>query len=218
MLRSAAITIIQRGLGFRSDLTDEIVSALQEAQRVFELGRTLPWFLKEEDQTFTAPSGIADIALPTGFLREIDGETFHYTDSTTGDRNYLEKFLDLNRMKQSLDTSETDPGKPLAYYLRKATVAVYPERDASYDLTWSYYKSADALTSDIENAWLAYAPEAMIGFAGKLVCEDIGLSDQAMVARHKRFEERHLRGWAGLFAEDILREQPNYQLNMGSRL
>jgi len=218
MLRSAAITIIQRGLGFRSDLSDEIISALQEAQRTFELGRSLPWFLKEEDQTLTATSGIADIALPTGFLREVDGECLHYTDSSTGERNFLEKFIDLNRLKQTLDNSTVDPGKPTAYYLRKASVAIYPERDASYSLTWSYYKSADALTSDIENAWLAYAPEAMIGFAGMSVCEDIGLSDGAMKARHNRFKERHARGWAALFSEDILREQPNYPLHMGSRL
>lgn len=218
MLRSAAVSIIQRGLGFRSDLSDEIISALQQAQRVFELGRSLPWFLKLEDQSFAVTSGSADIALPTSFLREVEGETFHYTDANTSDRVFLEKFTDLNLLKSSLDTSDTDPGKPLAYYLRKTTVAIYPERDTSYTLTWSYYKAADILSTDVENAWLQYAPDALIGRAGMLIAEDIGLSDPGMQARFNKFKSLYETGWSALFSEDVLREEANYPRHMGARL
>lgn len=218
MLRSEAIAIIRRGLGFRDDLEDDIVAALQEAQRLLEQGRTLPSWLKSEDQSFAVPSGSADVALPTDFLREVDGETFHYTDTATADRVFLEKFIDLNLLKQTLDVSDTDPGKPLAYYLRKATVGIYPERNGAFTLTWSYYAKAQVLSTDIENAWLAKAPEALIGRAGMVICEALGLSDPAMQARHAAFKFRYESGWSAMFSDDVLRDEANYPLYMGAQL
>lgn len=218
MLRSAAVAIIQRGLGFRSDLSDEIVSSLQMAQRLFELGRSLPDFLKEQDATLTVTEGTADIALPTGFIREVDGEGFHFTDADSDERIFLEKFVDLNLMRQTNDTSDTTAGRPRSYYIRKATIVFMPERDADYDLIWSYYKQAEVLSSDVENAWLANAPEALIGRAGMLIAEDIGLSDAAMQARYNKFKSMYETGWSALFSADILREEANYPRAMGARL
>lgn len=217
MLRSAAATIIKRGLGFRTDLDDEIVSALQQAQRLLEQGRSLPDFLKEEDATLTVTSGTGDIAFPTGFIREIQGETFHRTDATTGRIVKLEKFIDLSLIGQTLVTPETDPGAPVAYYVRKASFAFFPERDADYNLTWSYYKKADELTSDIENAWLANSPDTLIGRAGMLIAEDLG-SDPGMKARYEKFKNLHDIAWRGMFSETVLREEANYPAAMGSRL
>lgn len=217
MLRSAAISIIQRGLGFRTDLSDEIVSALQQAQRLLEQGRSLPDFLKEEDATLTVTSGTADIAFPTGFIREVDGETFRRTDTNTERIVKLEKFIDLTLLRQTLETPETDPGAPIAYYVRKASFAFFPERDASYDLTYSYYKKATELTSDIENAWLASAPDVLIGRAGMLIAEDLG-SDPGMKARYLKFKDMHDVAWRGMFSETILRSEANYPMNMGGRL
>jgi hypothetical protein len=218
MLRSAAITVIQRGLGFRDDLTNEIISALQEAQRLEELGKDLPYFLKQEDEAFAITSGTGEIALPTGFIQEVQGETFHFRDGTTNNRVYLEKFIDLQRLRQTLDTSDAVPGAPKAYYLRKATVLVYPERDAAYSATWSYYKQAESLATDIENSWLAYAPDLLIGKAGMIICEDIGISDPGMQARQTRFTRRYAEARNGLFAQGEERERENYPTSMGSRL
>lgn len=219
MLRSEAIGIIQRGLGFRSDLEDEIVAALQEAQRLVELGRTLPRFLLQEDESFAVTSGSADIALPEGFIREEKGETFFYTDATTNNRVYLEKFTNLQRLRETLSTDDIEAGKPQAYYLRKATVAILPERDTSYTLTWSYYKKADLLDTDIENAWLEFAPDILIGKAGMSVAEAIGLSDAGMQVRHTSFANRYTTAWNAMLADDIMREEEADGIGgVGSRL
>lgn len=212
MIRSLAVARIQRGLGFRSDLSDEIISALQEAQRLLERGRSLPEFLLQEDQSFAVASGTAEAAVPTGFLREKQGETFRYTNSAD-ELLFLEK-MELSKAKEKFATST--PGGPLAYVLRKETVAIFPERDTSYTLTWSYYKKATALTSDIENEWLSEttgAPEALIGRAGMLIAEDLKNADALA-----KFQRLYTEGWLGNLASDITRQEEGYPLYMGGRL
>ena len=49
MLRDVAVADIQKALGFRTDQYDNCVAALQTAQRLLERGRTLPYFLLEEE-------------------------------------------------------------------------------------------------------------------------------------------------------------------------
>jgi hypothetical protein len=209
MLRSLAVARIQRGLGFRSDLEDEIISALQEAQRLLELGRTLPFFLLQEDEALSITSGSGALALPTGFIREKDDEGPHLVDDD-GKLYFMEK-MDFERAKLTFDSD--DPGRPLAYVLRKATMLVYPERDTTYDGTWSYYKGADVLTSDIENAWLQYAPETLIGAGGLIIAKDARNPSAVQI-----FSEMLGVANAGQFAESILRDEANKPRNMGSNL
>lgn len=210
MLRSAAVTIIRRKLGFRTDLEDEIVSALQQAQRLFEKGRTLPWFLRQEDQTLTITSGSGEISLPTGFIRECEDEGPHYTDTDTNAVTFLEK-ISLNVGLATF--ADADDGKPLAYTLRNTTIKVYPDRDTSYTAYWSYFEAADVLTSDIENAWLQYAPDALIGRAGMLIAEDLPNKEA-----HGAFSQMYSEGWSAAFAETILREESNRKMTVGGRL
>lgn len=218
MIRTEAVGIIQRGIGFRDDLSTEIIAALKYAQRTVELGRTLPWFLKEEDQTLTATLGSAEIALPTGFLREVEGESLRYEDESTSHWVFLQKFLDLNRFEDSVTDEDIVPGRPRAYYLRKSTVRIMPERDVAYDLTWSYYKADTVLDADVENAWLLHAPDILIGKAGMQICDDIGLTDAGMQARKAAFERKFSEAWVSAFAHDQERDAMNYPLFMGSRL
>lgn len=212
MLRSVAIARIKRGLDFRTgtDDDDNIILQLQESQRLLEKGKDLPRFLIEEDDTLTVTEGTADVAIPTGFLREVDEEGFHYVDSTTDETVWLEK-LSYEEAKRRF--SESDPGRPIAYAIRKDTFAFFPERDADYDLTWSYYKAADVLSTDVENAWLANNPEALIGHAGMVYARD--LNNQGA---QQRFMQMYQEAWSGQFAEDVERERDNDPLFMGERL
>lgn len=216
MNRDDAVTIIQRGLGYRDDQATEIQSAIQQAQRLLEAGRTLPDFLKEEDASLAVASGSAEIDLPDDFIREVDNEGLHYTDAE-GKLVFLEKFTDLARMRASLPEDETDAGKPLAYYLRKDTIVIFPERDAAYTLTWSYYAKDDVISSNTENAWLLHAPDVIIGRAGMLIAEDLG-TDPGMEKRYAKFQKLYAEAWSGMFADDVLRGEANYPLHMGSRL
>ena len=213
MNRAAAITRVKRGLGFRSDLDDEIASALQEAQRLLERGRTLPYFLLQESQNFAVTSGSAEISLPTGFLREKEDERFYYSNSDD-ELIFLEK-LAFDIIKGRFPDTVED-GAPLAYCIRKSTVLIKPDRDTSYTLIWSYYKAADALTSNIENAWLEEeygAPEVLIGKAGMILSEDLG--DAIALGR---FTKMFSEGWAGMLSDDIERQAVGRPLNIGARL
>ena len=80
MTRDDAVTFIKFNLGNRTgtELDAAIIARLAQAQRLLEQGRSLPYFLKLEDQVFVLPPGGADVPFPTGFLREVQDETFHY--------------------------------------------------------------------------------------------------------------------------------------------
>jgi hypothetical protein len=210
MLRSAAAAIIQRGLGFRSDLSSDITTSLQQAQRLLELGRSLPRFLIQKDQSLAITSGSAEISLPTGFIRVVDNEGIRLTDSSTSEIYFLEN---LPYDTGVIRFAEVDDGKPQAYSLRSTTLKIYPDRDKAYTGTWSYYKGADLLTTDIENGWLANAPDALIGRAGMLIAED--LKNEAALGKFSRL---YKEAWAGMFAEDELRKQADRPLRLGGRL
>lgn len=169
MLRSAAITRIQRGLGFRTDLTNEIISALQEAQRDLEGATSLPWFLTAESQAFAITSGSQTVALPTSFLRVVEDEQPYYR-TTAGDSIFLEKkpFDEAYTYYTSVAA-----GGPLAYTLRSASITVWPVPDANYSLFWSYYSRGTLLDTDVTNSWLTYCPELLIGLAGLLIAADL---------------------------------------------
>lgn len=210
MLRSVAVARIKRGLDFRTTGDDNIVLQLQESQRLLEKGKTLPRFLVQESEAFSATSGSAALTLPTGFIREVPDEGFTYYDTADEEYKELEK---LSYNEAVVRFTGVDAGAPQAYVLRNSTVLIYPSRDTTYSLTWSYYKAADSLTSDIENAWLANNPEALIGHAGMVYARDLG--NQAAMAR---FEQMFKEAWGGQFAEDILREADNDPLYLGGRL
>lgn len=172
MLRSAAISRIQQGLGFRSDLSTQIISALKEAQRELEGGQTLPWFLLSEDQTFSpSVANAGSVALPTGFLQFHKEEGPHFTDTTNG-KTYLphKPFSEAD-----LFYAETAAGSPQAFTLRKSTVKFWPKPNATYSITASYYARGVALDTDIENTWLADTgcPDLLIARAGLIVAVDL---------------------------------------------
>lgn len=215
MTRDEAIARIQQGIGFRTDLNDQIAYALREAQRLLENGLSLPYFLVEEDQTLTVPLGTGAVALPDGFIREADGEGLRYYDTASAEWIFLEKKTHEEAVRA---TRGLDPGRPLVYVLRKTSVLVFPERDASYDLTWSYYKRGAALDTDIENAWLDEEdgnPEALIGRAGMLIAEDV-VADVPLY--YQKFERMYVQAWKGAFAAGVLREEAENPIIVGGRL
>lgn len=210
MLRSEAVARIKEGLGFRDDLDDTIVARLKESQRLIEKGRSLPFFLVEESATLAVPSGSADVALPTGFIREKGREGLNYYSSIEFKNNFLEK---LNFNVGVARFVNVSAGVPRAYALRKATLKFWPNRDAAYNLTWSYFKAGDVLSTDIENVWLANAPNILIGHAGASLAKD--LRDESAVSV---FNAMYVEAWNGAFAEGIMRDEENAPLYVGGRL
>lgn len=206
MLRSAAVSRIQQGLGFRTDLDDAIVDALQEAQREFEIGSSLPWFLVEEDATVTVTFNSHAVAFPTGFLRLVEEEGPYYTDVTTGLR-----YLEVRPYDEMLKYySDYDSGAPRAFSVRSTNFAVFPLPDTSYSITLSYYKAAEVLDSDIENAWLANTPDLLLNRAGMLIAEDLEHS-----AAYQKFERKYTFWRQKYLSEIAWRADQNLPRQMG---
>jgi hypothetical protein len=212
VLRDAAVVRIQRGLGFRTDQVDNIVEALQEAQRLLERGRTLPYFLLEEDQDIAVVADERSVALPERFLREHPEERMHFYDSA-GALRFLEK-MDFDYIHPSF--VDEDSGQPTAYVLRKNTLEIFPLPDADYTLVWSYYKGAESLATNLENAWLEEeygAPEVLIGRAGMIVAADL-----TNATAFAKFQAMFNEAFVGMIADGVQRDQENNPLYMNGRL
>jgi len=214
MLRDTAIAEIQRGLAFRTDQFDNIVLCLQKAQRLLERGRTLPYFLKEEDVEVPILTGASTFALPVRFLREVDDAGLHTLDSEDR-RVYLEK-MDHKTGALRFQDPDADDGMPIAYSLLVDTVQFWPATDADRTLVWSYYQGAESLATNIENAWLEEeygAPEVLIARAGMLMAEDL-FNDAA----YQKFQRQFVEAYGGMLGDTFQRESANYPLYMGGRL
>lgn len=212
MTRDEAVARIKLGLDFRTGTVDDanLVARLVESQRLLEKGKDLPRFLRQEDQTLIVEAEDGTVTLPTGFLREVDGEGPAWTNEY-GQRVGLEK-MRMEEAQLRFDT--VSAGRPRAYVIRKTSLFFFPIADAEYELSWSYYKSATALsTGSTENEWLANAPEILIGHAGMRYAKDLGNVEAA-----ERFLELFNEAWNAQFAEDYERELDNDLLLMGGRL
>ena len=169
MDRNTAISRIQRGLGFRTDLNDEIALALQEQQRLLEQGKTLPKFMKEEDQTISVVASTQSYFLPERFIRVSDEESVYWVDSDNVSHEIVRRPFAEARGYYS----ETDAGAPEAYSIRKDTIYFWPVPDTGYSVVWTYYKGGELLTSNVENTWLANVPDLLIGLAGISIATDV---------------------------------------------
>lgn len=211
MLRSVAVTRIQDGLGFASRQSDKIVLRLQEAQRELEKGKTLPKFLLQEDQTLALLTGDTTVALPTGFLRIDDSFKPYFIASGETSPSFLSvkrNFTDAFEANFSTDTSS-----PSVMTIRGSVVDFIQTADADYDVIWQYYKSGVLLTADVENEWLAGAPEWLIGEAGWRMAMDARDKDAVVI-----FDNLRKTGRAAVFGEIVAAEESSGPLVMGANL
>ena len=166
--RTRAIKRMNRILGFRAsaDNTESIVEALQDAQTTLEQREILPWFLESEQAYTTTTSGEERVQLPSDFLMEYEDGAFWFLDTTITDQSesqykkLVKTDIELARRLYYI------PGKPMAYVLAKDYFRIFPQPDAAYQVRMVYYQSDDVLNSNIENRWLKYASDLLIGTAG----------------------------------------------------
>jgi hypothetical protein len=222
MLRSEAITIIKRGLGFRQTQDASIIAALQSAQRTIELGKSLPRFLLNTFQ-FDTVSGTASYSI-TGvledrFIRVQEDALPYYT--TTGGAQVKIPVGYYDELYAALvsDSTESDaeviedsaPVYPQALTIgNSGTIFLIPTPTVVVEVSVNAYFKALVLDSDIENAWLKYMPDYLIGEAGMIV---------AMVVRDKdalmSFKAMRDRGFQSHLGAIIDSELQGRQLIMG---
>ena len=167
MNRSAAVGRVQAILGFRTDLVSTIEGALQDAQIDLELQPPLPWFLVTEVSSNATVKDEERVIVPVNFLQDFEEDPLWYFDGTLAD---AEQWVVLPRDDlQILRANHPGSGKPKAYALVGQNYRIFPTPDAVYTLKQIYYKTDALLATNIENDWLKYAPNVLIGEAGLLL-------------------------------------------------
>jgi hypothetical protein len=214
MLRSEAIAIIKRGLGFRQTQDTAIIAALQEAQRDLELGHTLPSFLLAYDVVVPIVAGTALISLPTGFLRFHDDYELYYVNSNTARvfiprRTYDEAYnayVASGRQDDSALYTATATVPSVLVQRGKTQALLVPTPTTSFNAYLTYYKAALKLDAEIENAWLLNAPNVLIGMAGMTVAGN--LRDKDAMTEFTRRANQGGKAFMGDIVEDELAGRP----------
>lgn len=175
MNRAAAVASIQRLLGMRSDLEAEIILALQDAQVDLEAEPELPWFLVSEVSSITTTAAESRVPLPTDFIREAEeeegGGLFLFDSTADEDAQWVQ--LEKVNLKELRIAYQSSDGEPEAYALDDQYFRLGPIPDDTYTLKMVFYQKDDLLDTNIENKWLAKAPELILGIAGRKMAEAI---------------------------------------------
>lgn len=211
LTKAEAISYIQRRIGFRSDLEDDILLELRLQQDILEQGQSLPWWLRL-DSSLAAVAGIGTIAVPTGFIR-FDEDVEPWTvDTTTGKRSVV-KVIDWDQLLSLTwdeDAQATATGPVRAMAIRGTLLQIAPTPTANGTLYASWYaKDTDlADLNDTEtNLWLTHAPLVLIALAGIEVAGDIEHAEAV-----KKFTAVYTQANSRMIADIELRKSRTYQV------
>jgi hypothetical protein len=222
MLRDTAVLRINRGLGFLPaghGQTNDILQCLEEAQRDLEKGKTLPRFLLLEDQPLVLATGEHTVDLPDDFLRPDDNNPIFYIHEDSNLPHYLTPYRSykdivlavLNSQRPDQPAIGTDA--PRAYIIRQSVIDFITSTNSTYNLTWNYYRTGGTLSTNVENLWLANAPEWLIGEAGRRMAID--KRDKGAV---DLFTDMMQKGRMAAFADDLALEDALGPIQMGGNL
>lgn len=207
MTRDEAVSLMQIVLGFRTDQSANLITALQAAQTKLESGPTKPWFLLSEKSTTTTVANERRVALPTSFLLEHEENGLRYIPADTDEDP-------VRLVKDSLDQLEdyykNETGSPAGYCVDGNYIRIFPLPDDAYTLEMYYYKKAAVLSSNIENVWLANAAYYLMGEAGLIVAA--ALRDKTAIQEFTRWRNE---GSALLDNENESRKHENSSYQIG---
>jgi len=210
MLRNAARDLLALRLGNRTDLNANIVAEMQLAQTALEkakVTRKLWFLLSEESETACIGDSVEErIQLPSDYLAEYEDGDLVLIDAD-GDEVFLEKkaWDSLRRAYR-----DTDAGTPAYYALVGDYLRLFPTPDSNYAVWMVYYKAALALTTDIENAWLANAPELLITATGKRMAQY--MQNPKLFTT---FDGQYKEAEGDILKAQTAREVDNQELEMG---
>jgi len=163
--RDEGVALIKQQLAFRQNRDAEIVSNLQLAQQMIEIGPTKPWFMYSERSSTTTTANEQRVLVPPSFIEEIDEEGLVYVDSD-GEAHDLTKD-EYDVLKRNFADSE--PGEPEAYALMGEYFWIFPTPDDSYTIRMMHIERQVLLTSNVENNWLKWCPYLLLGTALKQI-------------------------------------------------
>jgi hypothetical protein len=215
MTRDEAVAIIHQQLGFRSDLSSQIVTHMKLAQQQLELEPNKPWFLTSETLTTTTNLNDARVSIPSNMLEEYDNGALFYVPSDGDDAGKLIELKkdELDVLAKNFKDYTADPvvgAYPQAYALRGSYFVLFPTPDDYYTLKIVIYKQDTILTSNVENNWLKYAPLVLIGKTLKMIAT--APRDQVAKTTGQEWERE---GRLALLASEETRDLANQELQIG---
>lgn len=218
MLGSDAVLRVNRALGFRAtghSLEGAIAACFAEAQDDLEMGKTLPKFLLQEDQSLVLVAGTHTVALPVGFARPDDDRPISYVTSVSTKPIFLQQKRIYKDAVDAYSGSDFTTAGFKVYVIRNSVVDFIVDAPANTTFTWSYYKYATAFALNAENEWLAHksAKWWLIGEAGFRMAYDT--KDQSAMAT---FDAMRQKGRAATFGDLLALEDSGGPLVMGADL
>lgn len=215
MDRDQAVQEVAQGLGMRRDLGDLIIQRLIQAQTSLEGGRSLPWFIINEDSPIELVADQYQYDLSDAFIREVDDfgqRSSPYLTFGTGDSSHVNK-VDYDDAVAQYGFSSAS-GTPAVYALRSNSIFFWPTPDQAYSYRWSFYQKQASLANNVsedENAWLKHCPYLLIGKAGKYMSRVTRDPDS-----YKLFDDQEREWTDWLTREMAAREQANQVVVMGA--
>lgn len=207
MTRDEVVSLVQQGLGFRSDLTTEIITQLRyQQEEVLEKQATLPWFLLTEFANINTVVGEERIPVPSDFLQEYEEGSLWFVDPALAEEDQWKPLA--KGLLEDIKTAETGP--PKCYALTKDYFRVFPVSDEAYQLQQIYYARAAELTTNIENVWLEHAADWLMNLVGTHMAEDLSNQDATLT-----FQQRMLVGQKRVMDETEARKHANQRYIMG---
>lgn len=167
MTRDEAVAKIQQIMGHRGDLITQIQEQLKQVQRDLESNPELPFFMRTvSDPALATAVGVATVAKPTGFIREWDEAPFSML--------FEDRYVGLVKDSPAyLRQRYVDATRPMGYSEIGASFYLYPTPMQIYSLQMVYYGRQAVLDSNIENGWLEFLPNLLIGQAGFIVASGV---------------------------------------------
>lgn len=203
-----AIADIQRGMGYRTDLSDEIVLELNKRMRILERRPVRPWFLLSEWHQTVLEIGEQRVQLPSDFLFEYEEGMLYIYDEEDLEDPWKELTKDDEDFLRQYQLGD---GPPEFYSIAADYIVLFPVPDDEYIIKMKYYKKDAAITTGAgTNLWLTYAPDLLIAETGYIVAANI----QNAVAMG-RFREERAEASARFLVENESRMHDNRRYVMG---
>lgn len=174
MTRDEAVAQIQLMLGFRTSLATQIQTQLIIEQSKLESDATLPWFLRKNGTVIHTSPGDPFIPKPADFIREWDEDPLYMIFESDGEAYNVPLVKDSEAFLRARYNGDESPRG----YVEFATQwKLVPTPTQDFSVNYSYYAKEPVLSSNIENNWLKFNHEVLIGRAGMIIAT--GLRDKA---------------------------------------
>ena len=170
MTRDEAVALMKQRMGNNNDTSLDalIVTEMQFVQStLLEQAPELPWFLYGSQDVVESTE---EITAPTGYLREFAGTPLQVYNGN--------KFVKFSKGDQvSLDAYDfnTTYAYPVAYANEELNVNEVNLRvfgwdgSSNYTVRWNGYYADTALSTNVENKWLKFAPDLLIAETGVII-------------------------------------------------